>query len=1132
MLEHIETSNVLAMLPVSARKPLIQQVIAALKMGDMNIAAVTTLVHVHWLTEPLGHAFTLPIEDHEVIAAATEIYFNWLQGKQCPPAISNDIGNRRTIFKEVLRHMSNVFVPRNISTVDKQVELCNRVLGIFQFVAHRCRDTLDKETWHVFLKVVLGVCDYLLKDDNILSTRLSSNLLKVLFEVWMLSETTDSDMWHLLQVRVVAWSKFVKPLPTYWGAVVLGLTLKMLRIIYGNTEGTDNFIYSTGKESTDLSISNEFTLFAWNRTLHLLSGVTSDINNPDNFEALMRAVASVCEVLELVGSRDFVIELPHTQTKLPPPPDTNTLFRITAPWFFEAAFLEKPGLEKGRAVAFEALCNTVCRRPRPHLTPHNLAKFYRAISEGLRGDGQVICAIVCSTTTLFRLGLPGVLSLVPPFLALLKKVLPETKPTFTVSVPLPTLRRACIKILLSLICLPLNHAATPIFSLPGLNGKADGGADSLQKETPTVKDLRLKIWDLLKQGLAHELDPQNQCLLISAIALFVTEDIEQNTQLPVSAFNALLSIIGSTTGSATESVTGPVLLALLQAVSLLSQYHTHMLAASEGTVRTIFSWLVEVSEHHIRNRKDEVSDAVVCAAFRAILDWAMASDWLLNARSSLQSVLDLLYLACVGQKPKAREKVNVSPMVQKTAQCAIQHLIYTVGFFPRVSLGTSHISSVTTEASVLSQFYPTLPPHVAYAKYVENFFLEDSTILTVVDLSDKTNLRGVIIVRDCRGRHAWFTETKYYHKTPALPDTSPSANPPFLEREKSASATVTLPPSHDTYANLPTSASVLSEHLSSEQKQTQEYFAKFEVQTATLKANLSEKAHQLSVCVSGSVSGGPPLSRVLLSHLGYLSDDARRTFFTLNSDERTWKTLQGLDSFPERDAHSCVVLYVPNVCTLEALLSPAPSISTAFSDFVNGLGTMKNLATHAAFDHLTVSAGPALPYFSTFCSEIAFYVPAIFGAPPPKPEAHAEIVKHSAVKIIWVEWQDNHELLLTQFQSSGTFLHIVVYPLSSGLFRVRVINKLGGEWTDQSLFPLVDNMILSAAVLPSILRDAVLSLSEKLKHALNKDTSSPYLSWAPWQKRKLKIESIEMTKNDPDLSEFYASVLAPVREAS
>lgn len=68
----------------------------------------------------------------------------------------------------------------------------------------------SKETWIIFVKVLLGVSDYVLayqpikgkeNDNDTLGNILCGDLITVLLEVWLRSHIKDIELWEYLTVR-------------------------------------------------------------------------------------------------------------------------------------------------------------------------------------------------------------------------------------------------------------------------------------------------------------------------------------------------------------------------------------------------------------------------------------------------------------------------------------------------------------------------------------------------------------------------------------------------------------------------------------------------------------------------------------------------------------------------------------------------------------------------------------------------------------------------------------------------------------------------------------------------------------------------------------------------------------------
>jgi len=121
------------------------------------------------------------------------------------------------------------------SLTKDHIYLSNRVLDIFLQMASR-GDMMTEETWLHVLRIILGITDATLRSNGVLE--LSYGLIKVLFEVWLCSLSFDKEMWHNLQTYMYLWGKHLAAIKQ-WSSVCLALTLRVINLLYGATEGTD-----------------------------------------------------------------------------------------------------------------------------------------------------------------------------------------------------------------------------------------------------------------------------------------------------------------------------------------------------------------------------------------------------------------------------------------------------------------------------------------------------------------------------------------------------------------------------------------------------------------------------------------------------------------------------------------------------------------------------------------------------------------------------------------------------------------------------------------------------------------------------------------------------------------------------
>jgi hypothetical protein len=73
------TKNILKNFPLSVKRVVVSAIVRYFHTQYSHaISQLTTEAHVLWVMEVIGHSFQLPIEDHEVINMAIDIYHKWL----------------------------------------------------------------------------------------------------------------------------------------------------------------------------------------------------------------------------------------------------------------------------------------------------------------------------------------------------------------------------------------------------------------------------------------------------------------------------------------------------------------------------------------------------------------------------------------------------------------------------------------------------------------------------------------------------------------------------------------------------------------------------------------------------------------------------------------------------------------------------------------------------------------------------------------------------------------------------------------------------------------------------------------------------------------------------------------------
>jgi len=149
--------------------------------------------------------------------------------------------------------------------------------------------------------------------------------------------------------------------------------------------------------------------------------------------------------------------------------------------------------------------------------------------------------------------------------------------------------------------------------------------------------------------------------------------------------------------------------------------------------------------------------------------------------------------------------------------------------------------------------------------------------------------------------------------------------------------------------------------------------------------------------------------------------------------------------------------------------------SPHFKEFINGLGWAVDLVTHVGYngglDMKQFATGKTSIYFADLMHEVMFHVAPLITTDDKdtKKIYKKRHVGNDHVTIVWCENPSDYDryTIVSQFNQ----VHIIIYPLQTGLFRVVT------KWKDEvSWFgPLRYPVIVSKKVLPSLVRETAIS---------------------------------------------------------
>ncbi|KAJ1561616.1 hypothetical protein HK405_003368 [Cladochytrium tenue] len=208
----VAETGVAQQFPLSVQRRLISETAHCLTPASTLVTDPAALLsspsHVQWAMELIGLGFSLPIEDADTISDCIAVYTAWLldpakrpwalrdqSGSEFEQIVwqvvtsafrSEEVGTKNSLFQRIFMHLSLLFEHRKpmgqadqtaspldprrdslgscrpSSTLEVQVELCNRVLALILQAVNFLAPRFSPATWSTTLRVVLSIADVLL----------------------------------------------------------------------------------------------------------------------------------------------------------------------------------------------------------------------------------------------------------------------------------------------------------------------------------------------------------------------------------------------------------------------------------------------------------------------------------------------------------------------------------------------------------------------------------------------------------------------------------------------------------------------------------------------------------------------------------------------------------------------------------------------------------------------------------------------------------------------------------------------------------------------------------------------------------------------------------------------------------
>jgi hypothetical protein len=372
------------------------------------------------------HACKMPLSYSKDITDCINLYKSVFLKK--PVAGIED--RMRVHWQNWLRSISRVFfIPSKPvgEELKTHVELCELVVGVFQFFVVDLHAVMDEPQWVSLQILLVDVVAELLSTNDCTQVQtvaevMSEPLLDVMFISFIGSVYTTEEMWDYLRGKIsglLGWKSVV----LQWQAKVLVLTDLVVSNLFssGGTVPANRksirrdttFAQNIGERavsSKDPRISslewNPVTLRAmWFQVLSVL-GSPVKITNGELFQMSLGCISMMIEML-------IQAELDFSTSEQPPPFD---VFEVFCPMLVEATSVDsKRG--RGAIVAHTLLCEMFLQMRDRSFDPGLLSHFYRTLVSGLNGGFSAISwAVIRNCRAIFWLNIPGAEVLMPHLL--------------------------------------------------------------------------------------------------------------------------------------------------------------------------------------------------------------------------------------------------------------------------------------------------------------------------------------------------------------------------------------------------------------------------------------------------------------------------------------------------------------------------------------------------------------------------------------------------------------------------------------------------------------------------------------------------------------------------------------------
>jgi len=730
------------------------------------------------------------------------------------------------------------------------------------------------------------------------------------------------------------------------------------------------------------------------------------------------------------------------------------------------------------------------------MSPRNLALFYHSLQLGLKdNDIIILSAILLNCCNIFSYELEGSHILIPSCMETCEKILCEDG-----KYP-ELLRSSCITLVSSLICIPNFYA---------------GNADS--ERNLIYAELKFQIQTIFQKALKREKATRNLQQLLWSTSVLIYEEISYNTEVAPIFVMVLLDLLKDNAAKPLREYEADVFVTIYEVFSSLTPLYSQIEHSDPDFARRIVDQLsVQVPLQANLLLTQQTKAKMIEEALYCICDLVMVGyERIFSSKDTIAKIVSAIEAALnIERKMSPTEETS---HIKLAGEFILSHMLNHAGHYPPCDDSTS--AQITSSIKESDEVYDLASPDES--QYVRFFVFADLFVFSIIEQPDEKGGPGVtLLVRDLTGKYCWDArllfgdDPKPYAELAELGKyTGSSADglTGHVQEHESNSNLMKFsnPPDLRDRENVDMFDQLIDYQQAAEAAAIETYREEYH------NMDISAKPPTLKYKYSGENKYS--MSRLLLSHMGFMSLANQKNFVQLHSNMKLMRSLVTLDKTQPRDTHKIAIVYAANGQDDQAELFHNEDASEQFKKFIKSVTWEVPLKKHNGFMgglDKNGSTGEYGPYHADYRTEVMFHVPTMMPTSQKEPQQihKKRHVGNDHVNVIWTEHSRDYfkGTIISQFN----FIHIVVYPLQCGLYRVDVHVK---EKNTPIFGPICHGMILNERILGDMIRLTSVN-GNRIVRGMSTGYTKPYIA-----RKKLINELVERYKSDLETDWYYGSL--------